>query len=228
MPRPSQNLDVAMLQAGRALFPAAGCAGLSVRAVAEQAGANPGMFHYHFKTKENFLRTLLQQVYEEMFAGLSGAVAQDGSALDRLRGAVNTAAGLLVTHRLVFARVWMDATSGEPVAREFLQRNAPRHIGLLFGLIQQAQAEGSLRELPPIQCMATLMGAVALPIIFASGLVEVAMPAPAFQREFERSVMSRGGIAQRVDLVLDALRAEHAPATAPRRRAAATRSKESS
>jgi AcrR family transcriptional regulator len=215
MPRPSKNLDLALLQAGRALFPQAGCAGLSVRAVAEQAGANPGMFHYHFKTKENFLRALLQQVYEEMFDGLSGAVAHDGPAIDRLRDAMNSVALLLLTHRKVFARVWMDAVSGEPVASDFLRRNAPRHIGILLALIEQAQDEGTLRVLPPIQCVATLMGSVALPIVFASGLVEVAMPAPAFQRQFEQQVMSREGIAQRVDLALDALRAE-APATAAR------------
>lgn len=199
-----------MLQAGRDLFPRAGCAGLSVRAVAEQAGANLGMFHYHFKTKENFLRTLLQQVYEEMFAGLSDAAAHEGPAIERLRAALNRAAGLMLTHRKVFARVWMDATSGEPVATEFLQANVPRHLALLFGLVQQAQQEGALRPLPPIQCIAMLMGSVAMPILFAAGLVEVVMPAAAFRRNFDAHVMSPAGIAQRVDLALAALSASHA------------------
>jgi AcrR family transcriptional regulator len=223
MPRPSQNLDLALLQAGRELFPQAGCAGLSVRTVAERAGANPGMFHYHFRTKDNFLRSLLQQVYEDIFAGLSGAVAQQGPAIERLRGALIAAAGLLVTHRRVIARVWMDAVSGEPVATEFLQGNAPRHVGLLLALVQQAQAEGALRPLPPIQCIATLMGAVALPIIFASGFVEVAIPAPAFQRQFRQEVMSPQAIAERVDLALGALRTAPSPAArAPRRRRASS------
>ncbi|HEX6704966.1 MAG TPA: TetR/AcrR family transcriptional regulator [Albitalea sp.] len=217
MPRPSQNLDVALLQAGRELFPRAGCAGLSVRAVADQAGVNPGMFHYHFKTKDNFLRALLQQVYEEMFAGLAGAALEDGPAVDRLRHALTAVGGLLVQHRKVFARVWMDATAGEPVATEFLRANAPRHIGLLFHLVQEAQAAGALRPLPPFQCVSMLMGSVGLPIVFASGLVEVALP-PAAQRQFERDVMSPAGIAERVDLALRALRA------APAKRARSSRS----
>jgi hypothetical protein len=63
--------------------------------------------------------------------------------------------------------------------------------------------------------VATLMGSVALPIVFASGLVEVALPA-AVQRQFRTQVMSPASIAQRVDLALAALRA---PArAAPRRR----------
>src|SRR5437868_7364988 len=181
MPRPSKNLDVAMLQAGRELFPQAGCSGLSVRAVAEQAGANLGMFHYHFKTKENFLRTLLQQVYEEMFDGLTHAIAHEGPALERLREALVVVGGLLREHRKVFARVWMDAVSGEPVAVEFLRDNAPRHLGVLLGLLEEAREEGVLRDLPPIQRFVMLMGTVALPIIFAAGLVEVAIRVPAFQ-----------------------------------------------
>ena len=211
MPRPSQNLDVALLQAGRELFVQTGAAGLSVRAVAERAGANPGMFHYHFKTKENFLRTLLQQVYEEIFEGLSGAAAQSGSAIDALRQVLEAAGALLVRHRRIFARVWMDAVAGEPVAVDFVRRNAPRHIGLLLGLVQQSQRDGSLRDLPPLQCVSMLMGAVALPVIFVSGLVEVAMPQPAFQRQFGDQVMSEHAIAERVDLVLRALRATPAP-----------------
>jgi len=207
MARPSKNLDLALLQSGRELFPHAGCAGLSLRAVAEHAGANLGMFHYHFKTKENFLRTLLQQVYEEMFESLSGAVSQEGPAIDRLRSALIAVGKLLRTHRLVFARVWMDAVSGEPVATDFMQRNAPRHLGLLLGLLEQAQREGALRAVPPLQRFVLLMGSVAMPIIFAAGLVEVAIKEPAFRRMFDQQVMSDEAIAERVDLVLEVLRA---------------------
>jgi len=206
MPRPSKNIDLALLQAGRELFPTSGCAGLSVRAVAEHAGVNQGMFHYHFKTKDNFLRTLLQQVYEEMFDGLSHAIDHEGPALARLRDALVVVGGLVREHRKVFARVWMDAISGEAVAVEFLRSNAPRHLGLLLGLLQQAQAEGGLRELPPIQRFAMLMGSVMLPIIFAAGLVDVALGATPLRAQFDAQVMSDEAIAQRVDLVIEMLR----------------------
>ena len=43
------------------------------------------MFHDPFKTKENFLRALLQQTYAEMFVSLAGEAAHDGTAIDRLR-----------------------------------------------------------------------------------------------------------------------------------------------
>ena len=215
MPRPSQNLDLALLQAGRELFPHTGCAGLSVRAVAERAGANPGMFHYHFRTKDSFLRTLLQQVYDEMFDGLSSALAHDGPALQRLRDALVVVGALLREHRQVFARVWMDAVSGQPVAAEFLQRNAPRHLGVLLALLEEARAEGGLRELPPIQRFVTTMGATLLPIVFAGGLADVVFGGSPFRRQFDQQVMSDEAIAQRVDLVIAMLRAPVRPRRKP-------------
>ena len=41
MPRPSQHIDRALLASGRALYPAGGCTGLSVRALAKHYGQTP-------------------------------------------------------------------------------------------------------------------------------------------------------------------------------------------
>ncbi len=205
MPRPSQQIDLALLASGRALFPRLGCAGLTVRAVAEHAGANPAMFHYHFGSKDAFLQRLLQQMYEELYAGLASQAQAQGAALQRLRAALLGMAHFAREHRQVLARVWMDAMAGEAVAGQFFRTNAPRHLGLLFGLLQQAQAEGTLRELPPLQRLAFVMGSVLLPIVFIAGLADAMavpqLPVPALRAQ----VMSYEAIAQRVDLALAAL-----------------------
>lgn len=205
MPRPSQDIDQALLRAGRELYPERGCAGLAVRAVAEHAGVNLGMLHYHFRTKDNFLRAVLQQMYEEMFEQLSLEAAHDATARQRLRAALIALAGFLRTNRRSVARVWIDAMAGEPVARDFMRANAPRHIGLLAALLEAAQREGSLRELPPLQRLVTLLGAVALPIVFVAGVVDAGIEPGPSRRAFEAEVLSDAAIAQRVDLMLDAL-----------------------
>lgn len=205
MARPSQQIDQALLASGRALFPKAGCAGLSLRAVAEHAGANVGMFHYHFKSKDNFLRTLLLQMYEEMYAALAGQAARGNTPIERLRNALIAMARFARTHRRVLARVWMDAVAGEAVAREFFRVNAPRHLGLLFGLLEEAHADGGLRELPPLQRFAFMMGSVLMPMIFIAGLVESRVASLVPRRQFDAQVMSDAAIEQRVDLMLAAL-----------------------
>jgi AcrR family transcriptional regulator len=218
MARPSQGIDQALLRSGRALFAASGCAGLSLRALAEHAGVNLGMFHYHFKSKDNFLRTLLQQMYEEVFTMLSMEAAHDGSARERLRQALMTRARFVRDHRPFVARVWSDAAQGQPVAREFVRANAPRHVRLLLGLMDRAEAEGALREMPPLQRFVFVMGAVAAPMFIAPVVAEIAVGAPLSPDRLGEQVMSDAAIAARVDMALDALRAQPAPRPAPRRR----------
>ena len=216
MIRPSNKLDAALLASGRALFPSTGCAGLSLRALAEHAGVNPGMFHYHFKSKDNFLRALLQQMYEEMFASLQLEAGHDGPTLARLRGALLALATFARDNRRVLARIWIDALAGEPVALAFLNDNAPRHVGLLVALVERARAEGVLRDLPPVQRLAFLLGALVMPMIFAAGLADTGAAPPAIRAAFDAQVMSDAAMAERVDLALAALAAQ--PAAPARRR----------
>src|SRR5438552_15674816 len=131
MPRPSRNLDQALLTAGRTLFPQRGCANLSVREVAEAAEVNLGMFHYHFKSREAFLRALMQQAYEEMFSRLTLEVGRERDAVANLRAALRVLGRFGRDNRPFLARVFSDALSGEKCAREFLRDNMPRHLGVL-------------------------------------------------------------------------------------------------
>jgi AcrR family transcriptional regulator len=216
MPRPSQHIDRALLASGRALYPGSGCAGLSVRTLAEHAGVNQAMFHYHFKNKDAFLRTLLQQMYDEMFSGLQHDAVQQGRAVKRLHHALCGLARFVRNHRPVIARVWSDAAAGQPVAREFMRANAPRHVGLLMQLLQEAEREGDVISLPPLQRFTFLMGSVVAPLVIVSGVIAMGItpgvPVPAM----EAQALSDGAIEVRVDLALAALR----PTPPPRTRAA--------
>lgn len=206
MARPSQQLDALLLESGRALYPQLGAIGLSVRVLAEHAGVNPGMFHYHFKSKDNFLRALLAGLYEEMFADIRLESAQHGTALERLQGVLVVLARFLRNHRAVIVRVWMDALGGEPVAREFLCGNAPRHLGLLLELLGQAQREGQVAALHPAQQLAFLLGAVGMPIVFGGAMADAGLAPAALRPVFDLEVMSDAAIATRVTLALQALR----------------------
>ncbi|MEK8051754.1 TetR/AcrR family transcriptional regulator [Ideonella sp. DXS22W] len=232
MPRPSQQLDQALLRSGRALYPQLGCAGLSQRRVAEHAGVAPGMFHYHFESKNAFLRAVLQQLYEELFAGLSAQAELQGPVLARLRGTLLALAQFVRAQRPLLVRLATDAAAGEAVATEFVRDNMPRHLGLLLGLVAEAQREGRFAAGPPLGTVAFLMGAVMAPLMVAptlaalapamaglAGVATGASPDPAPDRtagaapeapvdaadRVAAAVGSDAAIATRIDLALAAL-----------------------
>ena len=205
MPRPSLNADLAMLTSGRALYAQHGCAGLSVRAVAEHAGVNPGLFHYHFGSKDGFLRAVLQSLYEEMFEPLSGAAQLPGPPVDRLRGVLILLGRFLRDHAPEVGRIWSDASQGEPVAVAFVQANAPRHIALITGLLAEAELAGSLEIMPPLQRMAFLIGSVAAPILVAGRLTAIVPDGVVSKQRLMDEVMADDAIAARIDMALGAL-----------------------
>jgi AcrR family transcriptional regulator len=217
-PRPSRNLDQALLQAGRAMFPAAGCSGLSVREVAQKAGVNLGMFHYHFKTREAFLRALLQGVYEEMFSQLSFQIAEGDDPVQNLRAALRFLGRFLRANRGVLTRVVADALCGEPLAVEFLRSNAPRHIGVLQALLAEAAARGLLKPLAPAQALGFCAGALAAPILFGGAIEESGALRRATATALHEALLDDAAIDQRIDLALHALAVE-----APKRRRAGAR-----
>lgn len=202
MPRPSQDQDQALLAAGAALYPALGCAGLSVRRVADAAGVNPGMVHYHFGSKDGFLRALLQRHYEEMFSALSLNIQGDVDVMQRLAAALLTVARFVREHRPLIARVWADAQGGQTVAQQFLRANAPRHLGVLLALMQEAENTGRLPPQPLLTRFTFLMGAVVAPILLVGGMQSIDAVPPALLAGVDEEVLSDAALQQRIEWAL--------------------------
>jgi len=201
-PRPSRNVDQLLLEAGHELLPKTGVRGLSVRQVTERAGVNLGMFHYHFKTKDIFVRALLEQKYNDMFAVLADASHASDSPVENLRASVNTLARFARDNRGLLVRLLNDALAGEVVAQEFLRANLPRHIQVVAGLVAQGQKAGQLRKLPLPQAMAFVMGAVGAPVLFATAALHNNLIPPLMAPMLEAALFTDAAIAQRVDMAL--------------------------
>lgn len=190
------------------MYAEGGSAALTVRRVAERAGANPAMFHYHFGSRDAFLRLLLQSIYDEMFADLSLAADEpDLDLLRRLRAALRIVARFVRDNRRLLAHLVRDALAGEAAAVEFARANVPRHLGVVGRLVAEGQSEGTLRALPITQSLAFIAGALGAPIIAAAALVDAALVLPELAASFDAEVLSDAALDQRIDLVLAGLAA---------------------
>jgi AcrR family transcriptional regulator len=205
MARPSQNIDQALLDAGIALLPLYGCKGLAVRQVTEQAGANLGMFHYHFKSKDVFIRAVLQRMYEAMFTELVLQGSKADSAAENLRAALKVLATFTRLNGAVLSRLLADAMSGERIALEFLQSSLPRHAKVIAALVAKGQAEGAIAAAPVPRIVAFLAGAVGAPIVLGGAAAYMAsgqgIAAQALSL-IEQHVLSDAAIEQRIDFAM--------------------------
>ena len=170
MSRPSQNTDQRLVKAARRLLPETGCSGLNLRQVAAKAKVNLGMFHYHFKTKEEFVRRVLQEFYEEFFKDFQLEAEHHATPLENLRAALMTFAAFARDNRRLVFVLLRDAMNGEKVVYDFLRANLHRHIQILFRLIQECQAKGELPPLPPPNVLVTLIASMNMPSIISEGV----------------------------------------------------------
>ncbi|MBI5625262.1 MAG: TetR/AcrR family transcriptional regulator [Elusimicrobia bacterium] len=210
MSRPSRNQDQLLLAAGRKLLPEAGISGLSVRRVAVTAGVNPGMFHYHFKTKRAFARKVLEDIYEEFFKGFSVESGGDAPPLERLRRALNALGRFARDNRRLLVMLLHDVVAGDAEVAGFARSNFPRHLRIILGLFRECQADGSLAKAPLPNCLAFLAAATAAPAV-ALGLFQAAAsrhPLGLATKLLEPPLISDAAIAARVDWGLSALSKE--------------------
>ena len=196
---------------------------MSVREVADAAGVNLGMFHYHFKSREAFLRAVMQQAYETMFATLSLEVAKPMDTASTLRYALRVIARFARDNRRFIARLLADALSGEKCAREFLRDNVPRHVRVLGALIARGQEEGIFMRLPMPQAIGVCAGSLFMPILVGGAAAESGEVPAAFARMLQATLLSNEAIDERIDLAIKAISRE--PASRPRKRTTKTRGK---
>lgn len=210
MPRPSQAQDQALLDAGAALYPQLGCAALSVRKVAEAAGVNPAMVHYHFGSKDAFLTAVLQQVYESMFSRLQAASEPGqglaGDVMARLARTLFALGSFVREHRPLVGRLWADAMAGQGVVVDFVKANVPRHLGLLMTLLAEAEQAGRLRREPMLTRLSFIAGAVLAPMLMLGGAREMGVLPAMLAPLLDAQVMSDEALQRRIDWALDALK----------------------
>jgi AcrR family transcriptional regulator len=168
------------LDAGRKLLPSTGIAGLSLRRVADEAGVNLGMFHYHFGSKEDFVRRVLTEVYEEFFEGLREEFAKPAARarpLERLRSMLEHLGQAAYSNRDLIAALVRDLLNNEKAALEFVAANVPRHAMLLLEVIRECRKKGVIhKSLKPEQTLGICIANLGLPAIAASFLERAALP----------------------------------------------------
>jgi hypothetical protein len=125
--------------------------------------------------------------------------------LHRLQDALLFLARFARDNRPILSRVLMDAASGNAVAAQFLRDNAPRHLALLLALMDEAERNGLVIKMPPMQRFAFVMGAVGMPILIAPALQSIGVAPKLLGAQLQVQVLGDEAIAQRIALVMKAI-----------------------
>jgi AcrR family transcriptional regulator len=204
----SASSEQRLIEAGKAVLFEEGFSGLTLRKVAARAKVNLGMFNYLFKDKDDFIRKVAQEAYDEFYGSLQlGALSQKDPML-ALREAALVLARFVRDHRQAIGSLMRDLNAGHPEALRFARKNIPRHGIFLSTLVKRCRSQKRIKDLPLATLMTFMAGAVLAPNQ-AFGLVErmsQGMPMlKALLPVVRRDVLSDKAIEARLDLAFAAI-----------------------
>ncbi|MCC6278540.1 MAG: TetR/AcrR family transcriptional regulator [Oligoflexia bacterium] len=161
MARKSSDLDKKMVAAGIELIQEGGIARLSTREIADRAGANLGMFNYHFGTKEKFILKILNDFYQKFLDDLMGLNGED----PELEAVLHQIAAFSRDNRKLLTPILSDVLVGDKVVIRFLKKNFSKHFLVLELALQKHLKLKNLLASNPHHAIRFLIGAVGVPNI---------------------------------------------------------------
>ena len=210
MVRPSGNTDKKLVQAAIDLFPETGFTNLKIREVAKKANVNLGMFHYHFKSKEEFIRQIMQDIYERFFETFQFETSSAADPEMRLRNATRAMAKFVRGNRKMIIPLVNDMLLGNKEVQQFLIKNMQRHMKILLKIIKDCQREGIIEKTSLAIVLPFLLGGQIAPSIVANLLekTKISLPMELAKAIIAPKLLSDKAVEQRLDLAMKALRPE--------------------
>ena len=96
--------EEALLDAAEGLLVNVGHAGITTRALAEEAGVNHGLVHYYFGSNENLLARALERFTDRLIARQREMYSSDEPFVEKWR----TAMRYLVSEDLRYEKIWLE------------------------------------------------------------------------------------------------------------------------
>ncbi len=171
MSRPSSGTDIKLKSAGRRLLQEKGITGLSVREACRLAGINTGMFHYYFGSKDEFIKTILKEMYADFMVKLRSEAAVAGGPREKLKGALVAVGNFAREIRKAAPMLLADLAHGKKEAFLFLSGNFTGHIRYIAELAGECRPRSAVKEHSIPYIVGALIPVMVFPVIIG-GIME--------------------------------------------------------
>ncbi|HLU68171.1 MAG TPA: TetR/AcrR family transcriptional regulator [Kofleriaceae bacterium] len=164
MARPRTDIEPRLLRAARERFLADGVDGASLRAIARAAGTSIGMLYYYFPTKDDLFLAVVEEVYSELLADLTGALSVEAPIEERLARLYARFARISQRELEIIRLVVREMLAPSPRLARLIHRFQHGHLPLVQDALAAGLAEGRLDPRFPLSLLLGLTFAVgALP-----------------------------------------------------------------
>ena len=133
-----------LVTAARQVLADRGVTATSVADIVRAAGVAQGTFYLYFETKDDVIAAVVDEVAEEVMAGLENSVgASGGTAEERLRAFGTLLSALAEDSSLVDVASFVHRPENETLHTRFAEQLLARMVPLIEAIVVQGVAEGT-------------------------------------------------------------------------------------
>ncbi len=149
MTRPSHNIDLLLFNTGEKLLIEVGFEKFSVRHLCKKAGVNLGMFHYYFKTKENFIELLFESLFNKHLECQKKAAEKHLRAKDKLKAVIYERAVMTLTNKQLITVFFKEILNRS--FDKLLAKHKKEEMRFLIPIIEQCKKDKDIAQNLKIQ-----------------------------------------------------------------------------
>lgn len=141
MPRPNKGTDRVLIETGKKMLLKNGINGLTISAICKKARVNPGMFVYNFKSKEEYLDRVLNEIFEEYLIPLVPEPATD-SVYDNMEHVLFFIAKASAKYPALMIQVGSETLTGDKTLIHAFKERVVKKTRGIFPLFKKAKEQG--------------------------------------------------------------------------------------
>jgi AcrR family transcriptional regulator len=205
MTRPSKNIDRKLISEGKKIICEKGLSELSVREVARNANVNLGMFHYYFKSKDEFVRILLESAYDDFFSKFSMEALKGKTDLEKLENSLFTMGAFVRDNRKLLLGLLSDLMMGRSEIIKFAKQYFVKHLRVLIDILDRCKKRKLIQDVSVYTLLPFCVAPVVTPSIVVSSLERSVKSRTAklfLEHNIKKSVITDSALKQRIRFVL--------------------------
>lgn len=160
-----QDTSRLILDAARTVFREQGMSGARMRQIAEQAGINPALLHYYFRSKEQLFKAVFMEDFNRLVPQINSIFEQRVPLFEKIRTFVADYIDFLIANPHLPAFIINELNQNPAFATEMQQSRNHPNPEFFFRQIQSEVASGNIREIAPFQLVSNIMSLCVFPFI---------------------------------------------------------------
>ncbi len=176
---------------------------MSLKMLSDEAGVNPGIFYYHFKSKSNFIRIVLESFIEDARKEIEIEIPANIPSIKKLQHCLMSIGKNFRGHSRLAVSMYRDLLNKDPDITSFLVSSIEEQISFLKPLIEECQKDNYIRKHYTLQeILSFCLAGIKTPIVLSKVLELLSDDNSEHMEKLKKELITDEAIIRRAEMAI--------------------------